>query len=130
MTYSLPRQSLGFVTGLAAFFAVHAVEAAMWSAWFGGLHVPWFLNSGRAIVFAASCLFGIAAVAGAVSLPALATAAGAITAMVLILIRIGGSTIFPIVIVGGGLVVGVSILAGARTGAQLGGLVRRRRRLG
>ena len=55
----------GLVLGGLTFAASHAVETAMWRAWFdpAGSHTAWFLNSGRAVAFTAGCLLVASAAA-------------------------------------------------------------------
>ena len=103
--------------GAAAFLAAHAVERVQWASWFADRSmVPWFTNSGRAVlmtmVFMAAAeivggspartrrelMFGAANVAG-----------GGIVAMIAALIATGMGTLGPIVIVVGA----VLVIAGA-----------------
>jgi hypothetical protein len=120
---------IGFAIGLLTFVGAHAIEVAMWNPWFGGAHNPWFLNSGRAIVFTMSCLFGVSLIAGGFRVSGLMIAAGAATAMtaVLFLSESGPGTIFPIVLAGGGLFILLSSMMGAWMGTEIGRVVRARR---
>src|SRR5258706_1386442 len=86
-----------FSIGAIAFATSHEFEGILWTIWFGGAHDPWFLNSGRAIVFTMACLFAASVVSGILGLSGLMFAAGGITAMAIVLILRGGSTLFPIV---------------------------------
>ena len=102
--------------GAAAFLAAHAVVAARWARWFGGEHEPWFLNSGRAVAFTAFCLLlaGLGASAwwardrDDAMVHGLNVAAGAVLAMVIMLVAVGPGSIFPIVIAFGGMIALVS----------------------
>ena len=49
--------AIGFVVGAIAFWAAHGVEAAHWHDWFHGEYEPWFLNSGRGILFTMGCVW-------------------------------------------------------------------------
>jgi hypothetical protein len=101
------------VFGAATFLATHAVVVRKWATWFDGQHEPWFLNSGRAVGFTALCLLVAGLVASAswarrrddVMAHGATVAAGAVLAMTVVLITAGPGTIFPIVIVFGGMVV-------------------------
>jgi hypothetical protein len=96
--------------GAATFTAAHAVEVWKWQAWFGGAqHAPWFLNGdGRAVLFVAACVFVSTFVSGFLSarskseavLQGISVAAGAVAAMIVILLRLPGGpgNLFPIVI--------------------------------
>src|SRR3954467_13131248 len=110
---------VGFAIGLLTFSGAHAIEVAKWVPWFGGAHAPWFLNSGRAVVFTLGCLFAASLIAGILRLSAGAMVGGAVAAMALVLLLGGGSTIFPIVLVSGGfLIAGVSLL-GSWLGSEI-----------
>jgi hypothetical protein len=112
--------------GAITFLAAHAVEAAAWKTWFHGEYAPWFLNSGRAVAFTAASLVVVGLIVG-VTTPARRgsmvaewnIAAGAIAAMIVVLFAVGPGTLFPIAIVIGGAVVGVSSVAGVLTGSAL-----------
>ena len=114
---------IGFAIGLLVFAGAHAIEVAMWNPWFGGAHDPWFLNSGRAMVFTMSCLFGASLIAGGLRVPGLMIAAGAAVAMAAVLMWGGGSTLFPIVFGIGGMFIALSSLVGAFIGREIGRLV-------
>ena len=120
---------IGFAIGLLIFVGAHAIEVAMWNPWFGGAHDPWFLNSGRAIVFTMSCLFGVSLIAGGLRVSGLMIAAGAFVAMttVMFLKEGGRGTIFPIVLVVGGMVILLSSMMGAWIGMEIGSMVRAKR---
>ena len=111
---------MGFAIGLLTFAAVHAVEVVMWAPWFGLVHSPWFLNSGRAAAFMIGCLFAAGLIGGLRRLPGAMIAAGAAVAMAAVLMWGGGSTIFPIVLAGGGALILVSTLLGAWIGSEIG----------
>jgi hypothetical protein len=122
------RRGVGFTVGLLTFLAAHEVEVLKWAAWFGSAHEPWFLNSGRAVAFTIACLFLGSLISGWLRLSGLMTAAGAATAMTLVLFLKGGGpgSIFPIVIAAGA----VFILAVSTLGAWIGGEIRRVARIG
>ena len=117
--------TIGFTVGLLTFVGAHAVEVAMWRNWFGGEHAPWFLNSGRAVGFTMGCVF-VASVVEAVlttsePVGGVTIAAGAATALTVVLMAGPGSTIFPIVLaIGSGL-----LLLSSATGALMGWVFRR-----
>ena len=128
--------AIGFTIGLLAFAGAHAVEVAMWSTWFGGAHAPWFLNSGQAVAFTMGCVGVASAVVatfnssdlpvGGVAVGGVAVAAGAATAMTVVLMAGPGSTIFPIALtIGCGL-----LLLSSATGAVVGWAIRRTVRFG
>jgi len=119
--------AIGFTIGLLAFAGAHAVEVAMWSTWFGGEHAPWFLNSGQAVAFTMGCVFVASVVESALNTSELPVggvtiAAGAATAMTVVLMAGPGSTIFPIALtIGCGL-----LLVSSATGALVGWAIRAR----
>jgi hypothetical protein len=112
-------RSLGFVIGLLTFTGAHAIEVAKWVPWFGAVHAPWFLNSGRAIVFTLGCVFAASLVAGVLQLSGVTIAAGAATAMTLILLLRDNGTIVPIVLGAGGLMIAAVSLLGAWLGSEI-----------
>jgi hypothetical protein len=128
VTRNVVARSLGFAIGLAAFVAAHAIEVAMWSAWFGGAHDPWFLNSGRATAFTVTCMFAASLAAGIMRVPGAAIAIGGAAAMTVVLVLGGGSTIFPIVLAAGGLFIAGASLLGAWLGAEIGSLLESKRK--
>ena len=109
----------GFAIGAAAFAAAHGIEVLMWSAWFGGVYAPWFLNSGRAVAFTLGVLFAAGLVGGLRRLPGPMIAAGAAAAMAGVLVWNGAGTIFPIVLAGGGALILASTMLGAWIGREL-----------
>jgi hypothetical protein len=123
---SATDRGVGFAAGLMTFVAAHEVEALKWAAWFGSVHDPWFLNSGRAVAFTMACLLVSSLIAGWLRLSGLMFAAGAATAMtaVLFLKQGGPGTIFPIVIVVGTLLMLAVSLLGAWLGGEIRGLAR------
>ena len=127
MTSTLRNRGFGFALGLLTFVGAHTVEVAMWAVWFGGVHDPWFLNSGKAAAFTVACLFGTSAIGGGLGLPGLAITAGAATAMTAVLAWQGGSTIFPIVLAFGWVTIAFSSLLGAWIGADIAAIIRPRR---
>ena len=118
------------VLGVTVFSAAHLVLMARWREWFepGGDFPPWFLNSGRAVAFTASCLF-IAGLGVGLATPGLVResmvtggniAAGAIVAMCVVLALTGPGTLFPIALtIGAGIAV-ASCVAGALTARAIG----------
>jgi hypothetical protein len=104
---------IGLLTGAAAFLFAHAIEAARWD-WFGPAHEPWFLNSGRALVFTALCLVAAGALAGRSLRDGVYVAAGATVALIVVLFLTGPGALFPIVMFMGAGVVVLSIVAGVR----------------
>ena len=110
---------LGFVIGLLTFSLAHAIEVAKWALWFGGAHAPWFLNSGRAIAFTLGCVFAASLIAGALRLSGATIAAGAATAMSLVLLIGGSGTLVPIVLAAGGLMLAATSLLGAWLGLEI-----------
>jgi hypothetical protein len=110
--------------GAATFVAAHVVMVTMWVRWFDGQQDPWFLNSGRAIVFTAVCVAAAGAVASALWAQNRSdamrhganVATGAVLAMAVLLMRVGPGTIFPIVIVFGGAIVLCSSALGSLIG--------------
>jgi len=115
------HRAVGFVAGLLTFAAAHAVEVLMWAAWFENAHEPWFLNSGRAVAFVMACLFVGGLIAGWLRLSGLMFAAGAATAMTVVLfLKHGGpGTIFPIVIAAGGLIIATASLLAVWLGSEI-----------
>src|SRR3954464_15077447 len=120
----MPRLT-GFVIGAAVFVAAHAVEARHWSDWFNGEYEPWFLNSGRAVVFKLGLLAPAGALPGAPARPRrpvgeLAICSGAFVAMAVVLFAgRNPGTLFPITLGAGGVALFCSIIAGPRAGAAL-----------
>jgi len=112
--------------GAMAFLAAHVVESAAWTTWFHGEYAPWFLNSGRAVAFTAGSLLIMGLVAGintSAWRDSMITAgnvlAGAVAAMIVVLFAVGPGTLFPIAIVIGAVVLGVSSAAGVFAGWAL-----------
>jgi hypothetical protein len=107
--------------GAATFFATHLVVVRLWAAWFDGRREPWFLDSGRAVGFTAFCVAAAAAVASAswgrnrseAMVHGANVAAGALLAMIAVLVSVGPGTIFPIVILFGGAILLVSSAVGS-----------------
>ena len=114
----LMKNWMPFTSGFFAFVAAHLIEAAKWNDWFRGQYRPWFLNSGRAMLFTATCVFVVSAIVALRSDGYLARASsiaiGAVTAMFVVLF-VGGDpgTIFPIVIATGAVVLTAIAFAGA-----------------
>jgi uncharacterized membrane protein len=112
--------------GAITFLAAHAVESAAWTTWFRGVYAPWFLNSGRALAFTAGSLVIIGLVVGIntaarreSTIAAGNFLAGAIAAMIVVLFAVGPGTLFPIAIIIGAAVLGVSSAAGVFAGSAL-----------
>jgi hypothetical protein len=121
-----------FAVGFLVFLAAHAIQVLQWNAWFGGVHQAWFLNSGRAIVFTLTVVFvagGVSALVGRSDTPAkgVTLAAGSFTAMTIVLFmkKGGPGTIFPIVMVAGGLFILASSTLGAFIGREIGRAMKR-----
>jgi hypothetical protein len=108
-----------FAVGLLTFVGAHAIEVAKWAAWFGGAHAPWFLNSGRAVVFTLGCLFVVSVIAGVLRWSGVAVAAGSTTAMTAVLLFGDAGTIFPIVLASGGLFIAATSLLGSWLGSEI-----------
>ena len=109
MTRTVLERCVGFAIGMLTFAGAHAIEVAMWRAWFGGEHDPWFLNPGRQQRFTLGCLFvasGVASMRSGSARPGrgVTLALGAFAAMTVVLfLKEGGpGTIFPIVLAVGG----------------------------
>ena len=112
------------LAGAATFAAAQAFEAALWTTAFRGVYAPWFLNSGRAVAFMATCLASVAAlIAAADRREALARgmsfAGGAVVTMLVALFAIGPGTLFPIAIALGAVIVIAATAAGAWAGSHL-----------
>jgi hypothetical protein len=112
---------MAFALGAATFAIAHAIVIAKWTAWFGGVHEPWFLNSGRAVVFTTALLFGVSIVSGLFEFSGVLIAAGAFATMTVIVFGLsdGPGTIFPIVLVSGGLLILGAGWLGAWIGREL-----------
>ena len=125
-------RAIGFATGFLAFMVAHTIEVLRWTAWFGGTHQPWFLNAGRSIVFTMACVLA-ASIPVALLDPSprpargLTIGTGAFAAMTLVLFlqKEGPGTIFPIVMVFGGIALLISSTAGAWLGRELRRALRR-----
>ena len=115
----------GFVIGAAVFVAAHALEARHWSDWFNGAYEPWFLNSGRAVLFTLGLLWVASALTAALArsprpVRGLTICAGAFVAMVVVLFTGGGpGTLFPLTLGFGGVALFCSVVAGARAGTAI-----------
>lgn len=127
------ERCVDFAIGMLAFVAAHVIEVAMWRAWFGGEHEPWFLNAGSAAGFTLGCVFiasGVASMRGGSTRPGrgvtLALGAFAAMAVVLFLKEGGPGTIFPIVLAVGGVFLLISSTLGAWIGREVRGAVKGR----
>ena len=123
-----------FSIGVLTFLGAHAIERAQWRGWFHGEFEPWFLNSGRAILFTLGCVCVAGAIVAGLNRSArpvrgITLAAGAFAAMtaVLFLKEGGPGTIFPIVLVSGGVFILMSSTLGAWMGTQVREAIRVRR---
>jgi hypothetical protein len=111
-----------FGAGVLTFALAHAIERALWTPWFGGDKVPWFLNSGQAIAFTLGLLVVGSAVVTALSPPkpvvsGLGFAAGAALCMTIVLfVGPGPGNLFPIVLAFGGAVIVFASVIGAWLG--------------
>ena len=108
------------VLGAAAFLAAHAVERALWRSWFSSEWEPFFMNSGRAVLFTAACVLiaGLLAALlardrGDALIHAGNVTAGAAAVMIMTLFSTGPGTLFPIAIVLGLVVLAVGSYLGA-----------------
>lgn len=109
--------------GAGTFMVTHLLTSTWWDR-LGGLHEPWFLNSGRAAFLTATALFVVGGVAGAVArsmrtsaVCGIAAGIGAASTALLTLVQIGPGTIFPIAATAGTLLLVASSLAGAMLAA-------------
>ncbi|HZR24922.1 MAG TPA: hypothetical protein VFA59_15120 [Vicinamibacterales bacterium] len=110
--------------GASTFALAHTIEWHFRDTWFHGAYTPWFLDSGPAIAFTMVSLFIVGVTAGSANRREAVTRSsnawvGASLAMAVTLFVIGPGTIFPIVIVGGALVLALAIAAGALLGSLL-----------
>jgi hypothetical protein len=121
------RHVIGFIAGGIAFAAAHAIEARHWSDWFHGRYEPWFLNSGRAMLFTLALLWLVSAALSALTrspqpVRGVAIGGGAFITMAMLLVTgPGPGTLFPIVLAAGGAALLCSSLAGAWLGAVIRG---------
>jgi len=124
----LMRHAAGFIAGAVAFAAAHAIEARHWSDWFQGQYAPWFLNSGRALLFTLAVVTLMSVAIAALNraprpVRGIAIGGGAFVAMaVLLFVGPGPGTIFPIVLAVGG----VALLGSSVSGAWFGAVIRRK----
>ncbi len=115
--------------GVVTFVAAHYVEVSRWDAWFGGAaQAPWFLNDGnRAALFMMACVFMATVAAGALwarsardaIVHGVNLAAGAVTAMIVVLFRLpgGAGTLLPIAIaIGAAMLLGSALIASVLVG--------------
>jgi hypothetical protein len=110
--------------GAGSFVVAHLVEAAWWTTWFRGVYAPWFLNSGRAVAFTAGCQFVAAVIVSAADqrealVRSISLAAGAVAAMVVVLVSVGPGTLFPIALGIGAIVLAAASVAGGLAGSAL-----------
>jgi uncharacterized membrane protein len=103
-----------------AFLAAHAVMVAAWKTWFGPEWQPWFLNSGRGVLFTMGCIVIAGFLANLLAQDRHETlvhggnvAAGAVIAMIATLFTLGPGTLFPIAIAFGSTLIIASSFAGA-----------------
>ena len=114
------RRTVAAGIGAVVFWAAHAVETARWREWFAGTYDPWFLNSGRAMIFTLGCVcIASALVTWFDSVPGRArgvpigVGATAAMAATLFVKASGPGTIFPIALVAAAVMLLFSSLAGA-----------------
>ena len=100
MKLEVTTVSLAVIAGAVAFLFADALEAKYWD-WFacGASFSPWFLNTGRAVLFTSASIF----------------TAGASIAMAGVLFMRGPGTLFPLVLAFGACALLLSAAAG--TGA-------------
>ena len=106
--------------GGLTFMAAHAVEAVMWTSWFGGVGQPFFMNSGQAVTLTGGGFLVAGFVAGAVArdrrgalIHAGNLTAGGGVSMTFIIFRDGPGALFPIAIVAGIYILGLGSYLGA-----------------
>jgi hypothetical protein len=90
-----------FTVGFLTFIVAHVIEVTLWQRWFGGDNRPWFLNSGRAAALTISGMFVASMIATADPIGhrcGTSIAAGGVTAMGIVLLLTGQSSLFPIVL--------------------------------
>jgi hypothetical protein len=122
-------RATAIAAGAAAFVAAHIVQLLTWRVLFepGLEQAPWFLNSGRAVAFAAACLFLTSLVYSRLARRAettwtadgLALTVGAVVAMTIVLAVRGPGTIFPIAWTVGALILSASCTAGSFIATKL-----------
>jgi hypothetical protein len=112
-------RTLAVLGGVSAFVLADALTVREWAV-LGGRFQPWFLNSGGAVALTAGLCAAAAAIAAGVDRRApfikiaALNAAGAFAAsLVVIVVRVGGGNLFPIVVVLDALVLLASSAAGA-----------------
>lgn len=123
------------IVGGVAFLLSHALVVFGWASFDpGGRYRPWFLNAGRAVLFTAICLLAAAAVEAAIAastrrdavVRGANVAAGAVVAMIIVIVAVGPGTLFPIALAIGAAIAAIS----AVSGALIGWSVRRKPRAG
>ena len=122
-------RAAAFAAGAAAFVAAHIVQVLTWGVLFepGLEQAPWFLNSGRAVAFAAACLFLTswlyARMAGrgqtTSTADGISLSSGAVVAMTIVLAVRGPGTIFPIAWTVGALILSAACAAGSFAATKL-----------
>jgi hypothetical protein len=125
---------IGFICGAAAFGSAHAIEVAQWHGWFQGEYEPWFLNSGRAILFTLGCIAIASMLVALLSRPGrvvrgITVGGGAVAAMAYVMFFTGPGpgTLFPIAFVAGASVLLASSTFGAWVGRRIVGAIGGRR---
>lgn len=107
--------------GAAAFLVAHYVERALWTSWFvdNTSMIPWFTNSGRAVIVTVVCIFVAEILSGTpqrdrgeLMLGAANVSGGGIVTMIVALFATGAGTIAPLVIIIGGALVIAGAFAG------------------
>jgi hypothetical protein len=114
-------QLISAAAGGVLFLAVQAMMVNLVSGAVATADPPWwFLNSGRNVAIVAAVLASGAAVLALtgsdILIRATAFAGGAMLAMIALLFVIGPGSIFPIVIVVGGVVMSIAVACGAVVG--------------
>ena len=123
-TTDFPRSSMvrwtSLVVGGLTFLAAHAVEVVMWKSWFGDAWEPFFTNAGEAVAFTTGCVL-VAGLLAALSakkrrdiwIHAGNVTGGAAVVMTLVVFWRGPGRLFPIAIVFGIWILGISSYLGA-----------------
>lgn len=111
------RRATGIVIGLATFAGTHLMLIAKWTSWFHGQYEPWFLNTSSAGQFTLACFFVVSLIAGLVDTYGWFIWAGAVIAMVVVIVvPPGPGTLWPIAIAAGGSFLATAVLFGSVLG--------------
>ncbi len=126
------------MSGGGAFLLSHALVVFGWASFApGGAYRPWFLNAGRAVLFTAIWLLAAAAVDAAIAastrrdavVRGANVAAGAVVAMVIVIVAIGPGTLFPIALVIGAVIAAIERRLGSAHRVERATEASRRREL-